>query len=143
MIQQTIPVTLGKDATFFISRDLGSPACSAVSPRRSQRWSSHRQHKPAAPSKAFLPTRNMSKLEVKIKYNLLQQNMKVNPNRHPSEGFLFAAFITCAEGTIASKQFALLNETKTREALLGKIILKNHQQPIQTLQTPILNKEKL
>lgn len=77
----------------------------------------------------------------KIKYNLSQQSMKVNPNRHTSKGFLFATFITCAEGTIASKQFALLNETKTREAFLGKIILKNHQQPIQTFQTLILNKE--
>lgn len=77
----------------------------------------------------------------KIKYNLLQEKMKVNPNRHTSKRFLFATFILCAEGTIVSKRFALLNETGTREAFLGKIILKNHQKPIPALQTSVLNKE--
>lgn len=77
----------------------------------------------------------------KIKYNLPREEMKVNPNRHTSKGFLFATFIPCAEGTIVSKRFALLNETGTREAFLGKIILKNHQKPIPALQTSILNKE--
>lgn len=81
----------------------------------------------------------MSKLQVKIKHNLPQQSIKVKPNRHTSKGFIFATFITCAEGTIARKQFALFNET--REAFLGMIVLKNHQQPLQTLQTQILNKE--
>lgn len=77
----------------------------------------------------------------KIKYNLPQEKMKVNPNRHTSKGFLFATFIPCAEGTIVSKRFTLLNETGTREAFLGKIILKNHQKLIPAFQTPILNKE--
>lgn len=77
----------------------------------------------------------------KIKYNLPQEKMKVNPNRHTSKGFLLATFIPCTEGTIVSKLFALLNETGTRKAFLGKIILKNHQKPIPALQTPILNKE--
>lgn len=77
----------------------------------------------------------------KIKYNLPQEKMKGNPNRNTSKGFLFATFIPCAEGTIVSKRFALLNETGTREAFLGKIILKNHQKPIPALQTPVLNKE--
>jgi len=49
--------------------------------------------------------------------------------------------MTRAEGTTASKQFASLNETRTREAFLGKITWKDYQQPIQTLQTPTLNKE--
>lgn len=77
----------------------------------------------------------------KIKHNLPQENTKVNPNRHTHKGFLFATFIPCAEGTILSKRFALLNKTGTREAFLGKIILKNHQKLIPALQTPLLNKE--
>lgn len=147
--RQTIPTSLGKDSTSSSLhcglRHLRSPACSCIDPGCSQRRSSRWQRKPAAPSlltqQDSPANREYTRARGKIKYNLPQQSMKVNPNRHTSKGFLFAAFITCAEGTTASKQFALLNETKAREAFLGKIILKKHQQPIQTLQTLTLNKE--
>lgn len=87
----------------------------------------------------FLPATNTSKLRAKPKPTY-PDSTQLNPNRHPSTRFFFVLFITHAEETIARKQFAVLHETKAREAFLGKIILRNHQQPIPALQTPILNK---
>lgn len=131
-IQQTMPIFLAGNAT---SLSLYFQTAAAPTLSTSIR----------APStfiqQGFPANQEHAQTGGKIKYNLPQEKMKVNPNRHTSKGFLFATFVPCTEGTIVSKRFALLNETGTREAFLGKIILKNHQKPIPALQTPILNKE--